>query len=308
MAGRFLTSLENLPDIFSSFAVRLLLGVAAAVVLPACNGGGGVGGSGGGDGGGGDGAGGGDGGDGGRGPTSIVFTAPEKLPLPATVGVHYMYSFCKPDRARTSDLCGAFETTTNPTGGQPPYHFVLDSGVGFPPFGISLNLTGLLAGTPPAEGPRTFRVCAVDLIGSQSCQTTSLTVGSDGPSGASVTIQSASCTCIDRFPIDFEDPPQGFCLAWAVAAAGAATGPPLARLIVISNPGVELSPESCPMWTFSFCERRTTDPATTEWSHVFRFAPGTPLGTVEILAKLIDVSAPGSPVLAETNRSVECPD
>jgi len=105
----------------------------------------------------------------------IQVAAPGSLP-PATVGFVYTYSFCKPDLARTSDLCGPFTATTNPTGGQPPYHFVLDSGVGFPPFGISLNLNGLLTGTPTAEGTRTFRVCAVDLAGAQTCQTTSLTV------------------------------------------------------------------------------------------------------------------------------------
>ena len=83
--------------------------------------------------------------------------------------------------ALTSDLCGAFDTTTNPTGGNPPYHFTLESGVGFPPFGIMLNLNGLLAGTPTTEGTSTFGVCAVDQVGTQTCRTTSLEVVGEDP-------------------------------------------------------------------------------------------------------------------------------
>ena len=112
-------------------------------------------------------------------PTSggdIVFTPPP-ISLVATVGDEYKYSFCKPDLLITTDLCGGpFRTTTNPTGGQPPYTFQLDTMGGFPPFGIILNLNGLLTGTPTAEGERTFRVCAIDQVKSQSCQTVSLNV------------------------------------------------------------------------------------------------------------------------------------
>ncbi|MCX6799474.1 MAG: putative Ig domain-containing protein, partial [Candidatus Diapherotrites archaeon] len=96
--------------------------------------------------------------------------------LPATVGQEYNYSFCEPTLDNTSDLCDGITQTTNPTGGEPPYHFQLDSGSGFPPMGISLNLNGMLTGTPTAEGESDFTVCAVDLSGNQDCKAFWLTV------------------------------------------------------------------------------------------------------------------------------------
>jgi len=92
--------------------------------------------------------------------TTIVFTVPEELPL-ANVGVPYSISFAK---------------ATNPTGGNPPYTFLLGSGVGFPPFGLTLNVDGTLSGTPTAAGTKIFEVCVKDLSGNQACQMTSLTV------------------------------------------------------------------------------------------------------------------------------------
>jgi hypothetical protein len=107
--------------------------------------------------------------------SALVFTPPAVLPA-GTVGVPYLFSFCQPQPATPTSLCGEFPATTDPTGGQVPYHFQLDSGVGFPPLGLNLNLNGLLTGTPSATGTRTFRVCAVDLAGFQSCETVSLTI------------------------------------------------------------------------------------------------------------------------------------
>ncbi len=91
---------------------------------------------------------------------AITFIVPEELPS-ATVGIPYSYSFA---------------TATNPAGGNPPYTFALGSGVGFPPFGLILDLNGLLSGTPTAAGTRTFEVCVKDLGGNQACGNTSLTV------------------------------------------------------------------------------------------------------------------------------------
>lgn len=91
---------------------------------------------------------------------TITFTAPEELP-PAIVGAAYSFSFA---------------TATSPSGGDPPYSFLLGSGIGFPPFGLTLDLNGRLAGTPTAAGTRTFEVCVKDLRGSQACETTLLTV------------------------------------------------------------------------------------------------------------------------------------
>jgi hypothetical protein len=109
-------------------------------------------------------------------PARLTVSWPATLG-PAQVGKRFSYSFCRPDRARTSDLCGSSAApATNPSGGRPPYHFELDSGVGFPPFGINLNLNGLLEGTPDVAGESTFRACAVDLAGNNACKTFTMTV------------------------------------------------------------------------------------------------------------------------------------
>lgn len=119
------------------------------------------------------------------GPPPLEFTAPSALP-DARVGEFYWFSFCTPvplglsgqlpSPGRLSQgLCG-FPVTGIPFGGIPPYHFQLDSGVGFPPFGLFLNLNGILAGTPTIAGTRTFRVTAVDLAGAQASQTVTLVV------------------------------------------------------------------------------------------------------------------------------------
>lgn len=63
------------------------------------------------------------------------------------------------------------------TGGTPPYHFQLDSlANGSPPVGMSVDLDGYLTGTPTVTGTYTFGVCAVDLVATSSCKSTSITV------------------------------------------------------------------------------------------------------------------------------------
>ena len=75
----------------------------------------------------------------------------------------------------TAHPCGPFSDSVNPmvSGGNPPYHFQLDSG-GFPPIGMHLGLNGTLygkpVGNPPLGGYQPFSVCAVDLNGNQDCQ------------------------------------------------------------------------------------------------------------------------------------------
>lgn len=97
-------------------------------------------------------------------------------PPAGMTGQAYSFCFCSPAPAQPNGLCGS-PMQGNPDGGHPPYHFQLDSGIGFPPFGISLSLNGCLTGTPSVPGSRTFGVCAVDLNGGQICQTTNMTVG-----------------------------------------------------------------------------------------------------------------------------------
>ncbi|MCX6665642.1 MAG: hypothetical protein NT038_06240 [Euryarchaeota archaeon] len=109
-------------------------------------------------------------------PSSFQFTAPTQLP-DATVGEPYVYSFCNPDRTDENDLCGSsVNPCDNPSGGNEPYHFQLDSGSGFPPFGLTLFPNGLLMGTPTIAGERIFTVCAVDQGEHQCCVQTSLNV------------------------------------------------------------------------------------------------------------------------------------
>ena len=61
--------------------------------------------------------------------------------------------------------------------GSPPYHYTLDSlANGAPPPGLVLDLAGRVAGTPTHAGTYAFGICVVDLVGSSSCASTSLTV------------------------------------------------------------------------------------------------------------------------------------
>jgi uncharacterized repeat protein (TIGR02543 family) len=63
------------------------------------------------------------------------------------------------------------------SGGQSPYHYQLDTMMnGAPPMGMIIDLSGNLTGTPTVAGTYTFGVCAVDLVGAQSCKTTTLVV------------------------------------------------------------------------------------------------------------------------------------
>lgn len=85
----------------------------------------------------------------------------------STVGDRFTYSFCQPTLNSSSDLCTA--SAANPTYGLPPYSFYLQSGVGFLPYGLTLNLNGLLEGTPTAKGSRTVGICAKDTGGVSVC-------------------------------------------------------------------------------------------------------------------------------------------
>jgi len=105
-------------------------------------------------------------------PSPIVFTVSSQLE--GTVGQAFLHSFCKPELSGNATLC--LGTATNPTGGQPPYHFQLDTGIGFPPIGLSLGLNGILNGTPSITGTSVFSVCAVDVAGQSACSTVTMTV------------------------------------------------------------------------------------------------------------------------------------
>lgn len=203
---------------------------------------------------------------------SVTLNAPDELP-DATVGVEYSYSFCKPDLEGTSELCDS--SATNPMGGNPPYSFMLGSGVGFPPFGLSLNLNGILGGTPTADGIYTFEVCAKDLNGYNDCKTVDLTVnpaetgdnGNNGNNGGDdgnepwgeVTIDSAVCEY--TYTDSYGD------RRYKITASGTASGSAGSELQLTFNPGY--APDAtCDSWgpsEFQTCARGD-GPETTAWS------------------------------------------
>ena len=113
----------------------------------------------------------------GAGSDPITFFIPDKLP-DAVVGKSYdgTYSFCDPEPNNVNSPCHDADQGINPTGGNGPYHFTLEPGVGFPPIGMKIELNGLLTGTPSSPGTNKFSVCAVDLSASQECIKTSITV------------------------------------------------------------------------------------------------------------------------------------
>jgi hypothetical protein len=124
-------------------------------------------------------------------PTQVAFSASAQLGG-VNVADNVFYSFCKPDISG-NDLCTS--TSTNPSGGQAPYHFQLGSGVGFPPSGIVLNQNGTLTGTPTVAGASTFSVCAVDLAGRSACSTVTLTIGPRPAPIGTVTVGHVSWSC-----------------------------------------------------------------------------------------------------------------
>jgi hypothetical protein len=62
------------------------------------------------------------------------------------------------------------------TNGTPPYYFSLQTGSGFPPIGIIMDVNGNLSGTPSVAGTYNFGVCVVDLVGAQDCETATLII------------------------------------------------------------------------------------------------------------------------------------
>lgn len=106
----------------------------------------------------------------------IYFFTDDTIYDHAIVGQPYKYSFCGPDVETAQDICGKASDQYNPAGGNAPYHFVLESGTGFAPMGLTLSPNGLLSGIPTAAGTSTFSVCAVDQSGKQACSKTSLEV------------------------------------------------------------------------------------------------------------------------------------
>jgi hypothetical protein len=122
----------------------------------------------------------------------------EQKPLPDKNHV-YHWSLCrggafdpKTDVNWNKECGGPLNPSKAVSGGNPPYHFQLDTMGGFPPFGINLDpLTGSLTGklSKGARGSK-FRVCAVDLSASQSCQTMTIEAAGNGTNKTSHTARN----------------------------------------------------------------------------------------------------------------------
>ena len=78
----------------------------------------------------------------------------------------------RPGRLNPSDsTCGdPLNPSATVRGGNPPYHFQLDTMGGFPPMGMWVDLNGVLRGKPTGKRGATFKVCAVDLSERSSCK------------------------------------------------------------------------------------------------------------------------------------------
>jgi hypothetical protein len=120
-----------------------------------------------------------------------------------------------------------FSATYTGRKGQPPYHFQLDSGVGFPPHGVVLDANGKLSGTPTARGTSHFRVCVVDVSGTQNCADATMVVAAalpppvaPPPPPAEVTPKfvytAASCVLTSN---------DGQTKVFTITASGTVTGP-----------------------------------------------------------------------------------
>ena len=94
---------------------------------------------------------------------------------PLEIGTSYDIYFCLPVSARSGATCGGLAgDTETPVGGSPPYSFVKSSG--FLPPGMSLELNGLLSGSPTTEGTYNFKICAKDLSMNEGCENFTLVV------------------------------------------------------------------------------------------------------------------------------------
>ena len=136
----------------------------------------------------------------------------------AAVNVPFNHAYCD-DVDDPSDICGADnEFIGNPSGGNPPFHLQLDTGIGFPPMGLILHPNGFLDGTPSIVGAKNFSICAVDQSSMQQCQYTTINV-----IDLKVTLDSVSCFTEDK-TVEIGGS-IGTVRYYKITAKGTATGP-----------------------------------------------------------------------------------
>jgi len=144
---------------------------------------------------------------------------------------------------------------------------MLGSGVGFPPFGLTLDVNGLLNGTPTAAGAREFEVCVKDISGNQACATTSLTIIEElsppelpeDSTDVTIIISSAKCK-----PVRFS---WGSIMYIDVWISGSASGPVGTHLTLpaVGIPSETPEEYSCGDWGDN-CQRDPGEPAKTNWT------------------------------------------
>jgi hypothetical protein len=146
-------------------------------------------------------------------------------------------------------------------GGLAPYYFYLETGVGFPPYGLVLAPSGSLSGTPSMEGDYSFGVCVADTAGNSVCAPVTVTVypAEEEPEPEPepvpepeeeetvITVTSAVCDLA----------------AYRVRMSGTATGPVGAWVRLSSGTWA-----TCSAWVgpYNICERQAGQPHETTWS------------------------------------------
>ena len=199
------------------------------------------------------------------------------------VGEHYNRSYCEPELFSVSDICSPEGYTGNPSLGNPPYHFQLDSGKGFPPMGLTLHPNGIVDGVLTTEGMSNFTVCAIDQSGTQACAPESIEVVT-----AKATFDSLSCTPDQSF---YAGP--GEHRKYYLTARGTAAAPKDFALhfsdniaeLNDNNPGANIysggsEPEStCGAWpgnTNSYCQNSNGVPSINWVVKYYIFSPLSP--------------------------------
>ncbi len=215
-------------------------------------------------------------------PAAAALRFVASAPPVAVAGQRFTHSFCDPAPATATSACGPFPQTTQPTGGSPPYHFQLGSGVGFPPIGVSLGKDGILTGTPSTPGTYVFEVCAVDLSADQACQRVTMTVTSAQAVASPTPVRTAAPA---PTPSPALTPTRGTLASkscayqsgsgtftyYRVTLSGTVSGGVGARVAFVN------STMTCAGWTpFGPDCRRTADsqPSTIQWSATAGNKPG----------------------------------
>ena len=105
--------------------------------------------------------------------TKLSFTLPTALPS-TTIGVEFVYDFCEPS-SYNSINCGKLPSSTNPSGGTPPYTFLPFISA---PRAISMKPNGVFtaAFVKGQEDTYDFNICIEDSAKQRACATTSLAV------------------------------------------------------------------------------------------------------------------------------------